>query len=155
MADYTDIENAVKRLSRQVDSLSRRLRDNVMTPLEILLPYELWVTAQKIFGAEMFETNPGGTNNIRFRNAFGTTRLFPSQVLDGINTSTWYIAGAGGFRRQYLRKVTFPMEVVPVPAAEIGTVIKDLVGGVAVMYAEQVFATQNVRVVRNYATALS
>lgn len=155
LVDYTDIENAVKRLSRQVDSLSRRLRDNVSTPLEILLPYELWITAQKIFGAEMFETNAGSAANIRFRNTLGATKLYPSQVLDGHNTATWYIAGAGGFRKQFLRKITFPMEVVPVPAAEVDTVIKDLVGGVAVMYAEQIFARENVRVVRNFATALS
>ena len=155
LADYTDLENAIRRLSRQQDSLSRRLRDNVSTPLEILLPFELWITAQKIFGAEMFESNPGGTYNIKFSNSYGSTRLFPSQVLDAVNTTTWYIAGAGGFKKQYLKKVTFPLEFVPVPAAEVDTVIKDLVGGVAVMYAEQVFARENVRVIRNFATALS
>lgn len=158
LADYTDIEKALQRLLRFVDSNSRRIRGNANRPLEVLLGAELMITAEKIFGAQLFETAPGtdaGAPNIRFANTYMNTRLYPSEVVDSISSTTWMLAPAGGFKKQFLNKIIFPLEIVPIPASEVQSVLYDRVTGVAVEFAEKVHARNNVHVVRNVAGALS
>ena len=155
LVDYSNIEKAINNLRKQTDSRGERLSDNNNTPYEILLPGDLEVTAQKIFTATNLETNPGGANNTRFNNPYSNIRVYVSNVLNSINPNTWYIAGAGGFSKQFIRKITFPLEVVPLPAAEVTTVTNDRVAGVAVMFAERCFAVDNKRVVRNTTGAMS
>lgn len=155
LTDYTDLENAVSTLLKQVDSRSERLVDNANTPLELLVPGDVWVTAEKIRRAELLETNAAGSPNMRMGNMWSNIRVFPSQVLNNINATTWYCAGAGGFAKQFIRKITFPLEVVPLPAAEVTAVTNDRVAGVACMFAERCFARDNVRVVKNVTGTLS
>jgi hypothetical protein len=154
LADYTDLEGAALKLLAQLDENGDRI-ENAENPFEILVPQALMFTARKIVGGDLNETNPAAANNIRGPNPWAATRVYVSKHLDSLSPTTWYMSGAGGFKRQYLKKITIPFEVVQIPAAEVNAVTQDIIGGVRVAWATKVQAIDRKYVIKSISAALS
>lgn len=149
LVDYTDIEKAALQfLTCAVDSNSNPILDAAVAPYVVLVPKALEWTARNIANGTQIrvDTNSGALTTLGPNPV--SVEVMTSPILDGISTSTWYMAGNGGFKRQFIEKIHMPLQVVPVPAAEINAVSNDIVGGVRARYKSKVFALDNKFVVK-------
>lgn len=149
LTTYTNVEEAVSLLKAQTDEQGNRLFNNSMRPLHVLIPDTLEFNAWHIFNALGTQLRSNAQANIvEGGNPFAGTVIHMSSTLSTIQATTsgaggdpigtWYIAGAGGFQRQFVDKRVIPFEVVQVPQAEVQSVSADVIAGVKVEFKEDV-----------------
>ena len=148
--DYTAFEAAAIKLAQITDANSRRLATNARKPFTILVPSSLEWKAWHAINASGTQLRANANANIvQGGNPFAGSTVLSSVVLDSQDASTWYMAGAGGFQKQFVNKQNIPFEVVQIPQAEIQSVSYDLVGGVRAAIMEALFAIDYRYVLRN------
>jgi hypothetical protein len=164
LVDYQNIETAALRLGQQVDENGKYLKDNTKTPFVIVVPWALNFKARRIIGAQYLwmlsgssATVPAGTARTEVANMYVGTEVKVSQTLMDytLGWTTWYMAGAGGFQKQYIYKQRIPLEFVPIPPAEVAAVTADIVAGIKGEYLAGVVARDNKYVVKNIAGTAS
>lgn len=105
LVDETDLNNALNVLAAMKNSRGKRLS---MRPssMQLLVPFALLPTADKILGSEL---TPGTENELNNWGPRGRNRpqLVSSPKMDDLSTSAWYL---GDFKRQFMRKWGFRME---------------------------------------------
>ena len=156
LATYVDIEDAALYLSMTtaVDPVTTPdvIVDAALSPYTVLVPKALEFTALHIKNTLTVQTNPGVTSGVSpVMNNPVSIEVLSSPILDVDSASTWYFAGAGGFKRQFIEKIHFPMQAVQIPPAESNAIMADTLGGVRVRYKSKVFALDNKFVVKNTA----
>jgi hypothetical protein len=157
LVDYSDLWTAIQTLRGIKDENDRPIIDNAMQPYDIVVPHNLRELALSIVNAREVRNVENSDTTIFEASAFGFagSRVLWSVLLPAITgfvANDWYVAGRGGFQKQYIRKELIPFEVVQVPQAEIQGTIKDLVAGVKAEYWMWVLARDQRYVLHNNAS---
>lgn len=160
LVDYTDIENAALYLQlttaviTAIGDSDTPITDAALPPYEVLVPKTLEFTARHIANTLTVESAPASSSvpSAMMNNPVAITVL-SSPYLDKADNANgvahWYLAGAGGFKRQFIEKIHMPLQVVQVPSAEVNATSQDIVAGVRARYKSRVFALDNKFVVKN------
>ena len=163
LTNYANLWTAVQTLRGIRDENNRPIIDNSMQPHELVVGSTNRENALAIINAREFRS-PASTATansaltlVETANfGFQGSRVLYSVLLEGITGFTagdWYMAGRGGFQKQYLRKELIPFEVVQVPQAEIQATIKDLIAGVKAEFWFWVVTRDQRYVVKNTVSA--
>lgn len=140
IGDYTALESAATKLGQITDGNGRRLAANARFPLQILVPLSLqWAARHATMPTQQLRAN-GQSNITAGDNPFAGCEVYVSSVLDAVDPTSWYIAGMGGFKRQFGVKQNIPFEVVQLPQAEVQAVSADIIGGIRAAIMEAPFA---------------
>lgn len=149
LRDYTSVEKAVELLKAQTDENGNRLFTNSARPLHFLIPdtleFQFW-HVMNAFGTQLRTNNQANimeganpfANSVRHMDSTLSTMQATTAANGGDPVGTWYIAGAGGFQKQYVDKRVIPFEVVQIPQSEVQSVSADVIAGVKAAYKEDV-----------------
>jgi len=107
LQDYTDIDAA--------DALFALMKDENGDPIDVgenmilLTSRSLKQTGRRLVSEEFLPNNSGSSVGFHQKNPYyGTTHLY-SPWIDAVSSNDWYY---GDFKRQFLEKVVFPLQVL-------------------------------------------
>lgn len=148
LSDYTDLDNALIRLSTMRSDRNRPVRLNLAN-LTILVPFALLTTAWKILNSELQDSDM--VKNFWGTQGYTKPQLIYTTELDAYSTAggtTWYM---GDFRKQFGRKWQYRMDYVQLGQETESYLRNRTAFQASVSGALEVFAKDHIHVVQNLA----